>query len=197
MRIKSYIFVGVLAMLSAMLLAHTPLMFIDDNQDGTIYVEAGFSDGSSAAGMTCRLEDSEGNTLWEGVFDRFGSITVEIPEVGQYDVVFDGGPGHTIRRPGPVLRGPDPEDEKVVMDLASAGLDQSVQDPISDQGAPIAIPSWLTNQTLYAHDQGAIKEELIRIQGWLIAIAFLLLLIAISLLILAFRKGSNGKSGCH
>ncbi len=184
-------------MLSVLLLAHTPLMFVDDNKDGTIYVEAGFSDGSSAAGMACRLEDSEGNTLWEGVFDRFGSLTIEIPDVDQYDIVFDGGPGHVIRRPGPVLRDPDPAIETVIGDPTPVGLGQSVPDPIPNQTAPIGIPSWLTNQTLYGHDQGAVKEELIRIQGWLIAIAFLLLLIAISLLMLVFRRGSIGKPGCH
>jgi hypothetical protein len=35
--------------------ARTPLLSIADKEDGTIYVEAGFSDGSSATGMPCRL----------------------------------------------------------------------------------------------------------------------------------------------
>jgi len=32
--------------------AHTPLLSVEDNEDGTVYLEGGFSDGSSAAGVT-------------------------------------------------------------------------------------------------------------------------------------------------
>lgn len=81
--------------------AHTPLLYLDGNGDGTIYVEAGFSDGSSGAGMTVRLEDEEGNTLWEGVLDAFGAVeSVPIPEIQPYYAVFEGGPGHVVRKEG-------------------------------------------------------------------------------------------------
>jgi hypothetical protein len=82
-------------------LAHTPLLYMEDNGDGTIYVEGGFSDGSSGAGMTLRLEDADGETLWEGILDDFGSVeAVPIPEVSPYYVVFEGGPGHAVRKEG-------------------------------------------------------------------------------------------------
>ena len=42
--------VGILLAISAS--AHTPLLSVEDNEDGTIYLEGGFSDGSSAAGVT-------------------------------------------------------------------------------------------------------------------------------------------------
>ena len=81
--------------------AHTPLLYIEDNEDGTIYIEGGFSDGSSAAGIAVRIEDADGNTLWEGVLDDFGSVeSVPIPEVRPYYVLFDAGPGHIVTKEG-------------------------------------------------------------------------------------------------
>lgn len=45
--------------------AHTPILYVEDLKDGTVYLEGGFSDGSSAAGVKIYLvEDSvfKGNT---------------------------------------------------------------------------------------------------------------------------------------
>jgi hypothetical protein len=81
--------------------AHTPLLYIEDNEDGTIYIEGGFSDGSSAAGIPVRMEDADGNTLWEGVLDEFGAVeSTPIPEVEPYYVIFDAGPGHVVTKEG-------------------------------------------------------------------------------------------------
>lgn len=81
--------------------AHTPLLYIEDNEDGTIYIEGGFSDGSSAAGIPVRMEDADENTLWEGVLDEFGAVeSVPIPDVRPYYVIFDAGPGHVVTKEG-------------------------------------------------------------------------------------------------
>jgi len=81
--------------------AHTPLLYIEDNEDSTIYIEGGFSDGSSAAGIPVRMEDADGNTLWEGVLDDFGSVeSAPIPAVRPYYVIFDAGPGHVVTKEG-------------------------------------------------------------------------------------------------
>jgi len=89
--------------------AHTPLLYIEDNGDGTIYVEGAFSDGSSGAGMTLRLENADGETLWEGTLDDFGSIeSVPIPQVAPYYVVFEGGPGHIVKKEG-ISPGSEPD----------------------------------------------------------------------------------------
>ena len=81
--------------------AHTPLLYIEDNEDGTIYIEGGFSDGSSAAGIAVRIEDADGNTLWEGTLDPFGSVErAPIPDVRPYYVLFDAGPGHVVTKEG-------------------------------------------------------------------------------------------------
>jgi hypothetical protein len=81
--------------------AHTPLLYIEDNEDGTIYIEGGFSDGSSAAGIPVRMEDADGNTLWKGVLDEFGVVeSTLIPEVEPYYVIFDAGPGHVVTKEG-------------------------------------------------------------------------------------------------
>ena len=84
-------------------ISHTPLLSIEDKEDGTIYVEAGFSDGSSATGMPCRLLDKDGNILWEGKFDIYSSLTIKKPDADPYFVEFDGGPGHVVTKEGPPL----------------------------------------------------------------------------------------------
>ncbi len=119
--------VGVAAFLfSSAVSAHTPLLSLDDNEDGTVYVEGGFSDGSSAAGIKIVLtgkEDYKGSKeelkkqggklhkgrliLQEGKFDEYGEYTFEKPHregMGiPYLVVLDAGPGHVVERDGPIL----------------------------------------------------------------------------------------------
>lgn len=81
--------------------AHSPLLSVEANSDGTLYVEGGFSNGSSAAGVKLYLKDKEtGEVLWEGVFPENGSIILPIPNA-PYTVTFDGGPGHLITKDGP------------------------------------------------------------------------------------------------
>ena len=81
--------------------AHTPLLYIEDNEDGTIYIEGAFSDGSSGSGMAVRLEDSNGNVLWEGKLDDYGAVeSISIPDIRPYYVIFDAGPGHVVTKEG-------------------------------------------------------------------------------------------------
>ncbi|MEW5692802.1 MAG: hypothetical protein AB1765_05855, partial [Candidatus Hydrogenedentota bacterium] len=84
--------------------AHTPIMFIEDNGDGTIYVEGGFSDGSSGAGVKILLkEKATGKVLWQGKLNVSGCIeALKKPNV-PYLVVFDAGPGHVVEKEGPPL----------------------------------------------------------------------------------------------
>jgi hypothetical protein len=79
--------------------AHTPLFSCFDNGDGTVFCEGGFSDGSTAAGVTIIVRDGSGAVIFKGELSRSGDIEFEKPE-GDYSVVFDGGEGHGIEIPG-------------------------------------------------------------------------------------------------
>ena len=100
--------------------AHTPLLLVEDNEDGTILLEGGFSDGSSGAGATILIVKDElykggkkkmlfkGKlVLAKGKLDEFGELTVVKPK-SPYFVVFDAGPGHAVEKKGPALK-PDEE----------------------------------------------------------------------------------------
>jgi hypothetical protein len=76
-------------------LAHTPLCACYDNGDGSVTCEAGFSDGSSAAGARMRVVAEDGVLLLEGKMDEFSEFTFDKPS-GAYIVVFDAGKGHVI-----------------------------------------------------------------------------------------------------
>lgn len=127
--------------------AHTPLLYIEDNEDGTIYVEAGFSDGSGASGMPCRLKDKDGNVLWEGKFDEYSSLTIEKPDVVPYYVVFDGGPGHVVTKEGPPLTPAEggtagmPVEEAPPVASPAAAPEEAPAAAAPTPTAPVAQPS--------------------------------------------------------
>jgi hypothetical protein len=79
--------------------AHTPLMLCMDNGDNSITCQGGFSDGSSAGGVTMRIKSSDGRVLQEGQMDNNSEFTFMKPR-GDFLVVFDAGPEHQLRVPG-------------------------------------------------------------------------------------------------
>ncbi len=124
--------------------AHTPLLYIEDNEDGTIYIEGGFSDGSSAAGIAVRIEDADGNTLWEGILDPFGSVeSAPIPNVRPYYVLFDAGPGHVVTKEGIYPSAAlDPEDIAPSNDAQDEPVTPSASvTPAATPTAELVIPS--------------------------------------------------------
>ncbi|MGP1576993.1 MAG: hypothetical protein ACTTH7_05825 [Treponema sp.] len=86
---------------AALTFAHTPLLTVEDNGDGTIFVQGGFSNGASAGGVKLYLTSvATGEKLWEGVFPEIGELDVDIPSE-PYTVTFDAGPGHIVVKDGP------------------------------------------------------------------------------------------------
>jgi len=75
--------------------AHTPLCTCFDNSDGTITCEGGFSDGSSAAGVTMRVFDKDNKLLIESKMNADSEFTFSKPTT-TYKVEFDAGPGHKV-----------------------------------------------------------------------------------------------------
>lgn len=96
--------------------AHTPLLSVEDNEDGTISIVGAFSDGSSGAGITILIVenkiykgDKKGRDLYDGQLvlsrtelDEFGELDLDKPDV-PYFIVFDAGPGHVVEQDGPPL----------------------------------------------------------------------------------------------
>lgn len=76
--------------------AHTPLCSCYDNEDGTVTCEGGFSDGSSAAGVTMLVVDKSGKVLIKGKMNEDSEFTFKKPDV-PYTVIFDAGPGHVVK----------------------------------------------------------------------------------------------------
>ena len=72
--------------------AHAPVLdcFI---KQGQVMCEAGFSDGSSAAGRRIQVLDARNKVLLDGVLDKAGRYTFTAPSV-DYHVVFHGGDHH-------------------------------------------------------------------------------------------------------
>lgn len=75
--------------------AHTPMCSCFLNDDGTVTCEGGFSDGSSASGVKMTVRATTGDVIQEGKMDELSEFTFSAPE-GNYEVVFDAGPGHVV-----------------------------------------------------------------------------------------------------
>lgn len=95
--------------------AHAPLLSIDDNQDGTLYIVGGFSNGASAGGVEILFvedrnysgseESFEGKrVLFKTALGSDGTLDeVPKPRVLNYLIVMNAGPGHVVSRKGPRL----------------------------------------------------------------------------------------------
>ncbi|PIE04942.1 MAG: hypothetical protein CSA76_01475 [Spirochaetales bacterium] len=111
---KKSLIVLVLLLAAFSVWAHTPMLSIEDNYDGSISVEGAFSNGASMSGMPVLIVDAakykgsektyDGQkVLFETVFDDLGQVDLLKPDVEKYFVIFDGGPGHTVSMAGPAL----------------------------------------------------------------------------------------------
>ena len=90
----------VLLLLPALAGAHTLMVYILDNEDGTLTVEGRFNTGQTAEGALIRLESLvTGEVLFKQRLPQESELTVTIPDE-PYQVVLDAGPGHTIVKEG-------------------------------------------------------------------------------------------------
>lgn len=97
MKIKSIL---VFLLISLNLSAHTLLMDVIDNEDNTITVVGAFSTGEKTVGALVKLESlTSGEVLYQKRLPDESELTIEIPKE-QYQVVLDGGPGHTVVKEG-------------------------------------------------------------------------------------------------
>ena len=112
-------------------LAHTPLLLIADNGDGTLSVEGGFSTGASAAGIDFFVKNKlEGKVLLHRNFPESSTIEIKIPPEPYY-LVLDAGPGHKVVKDGPAPPGGFKKNIEAV----------SLQPEESDaSGMPISLP---------------------------------------------------------
>lgn len=92
---KNFIKLLLFALITNSMYAHTAMMRCMDNEDGTILCEAGFSDGSSAQGVSLLLIQ-KGEVILETQFDDSSEVTFKKPN-GKYTVLLDGGAGHSVR----------------------------------------------------------------------------------------------------
>jgi hypothetical protein len=101
MLIKSFVLTATL-FAAAVAHAHTPLTLCTDNGDNTITCQGGFSDGSSAAGVTMRIKAADGRVLLEGRMNDDSEFTFDKPR-GDFSVIFDAGPEHQLQVPGRLI----------------------------------------------------------------------------------------------
>ncbi len=113
---------ALMVLLSTMIFAHAPLLSVDDNEDGTVYLEGGFSNGSSAGGVEILfLEDKDYNgteesfegkkVLYKFNLDEEGMADEVLkPKVVSYLIAMNAGPGHIVIKEGPRLTSDELED---------------------------------------------------------------------------------------
>ncbi|AXP03257.1 hypothetical protein GN234_03820 [Pseudomonas bijieensis] len=75
--------------------AHGPVFDCYIEGDNQVKCEAGFTDGSSAAGRKIHVQDPSNKVLLEGEVGKDNAYTFQ-PPAGNYSVVFLGGAGHEL-----------------------------------------------------------------------------------------------------
>lgn len=87
---------GAAVMAGVPAMAHAPVLdCFKDKDTESVRCEAGFSDGTSAAGKKLLILDANHRLIQEGVLDATGSFTFK-PPAGDYHVVFHGGQNHEV-----------------------------------------------------------------------------------------------------
>ena len=82
--------------------AHTVFLLVESTGDGSVRVEAGFSDGGSGAGLPVAVLDAAtGETLSTHTLTEDGVLFIVPPEVA-YEIELDAGEGHRVRKDGPM-----------------------------------------------------------------------------------------------
>ncbi|NCB82310.1 MAG: hypothetical protein EOM38_07880 [Bacilli bacterium] len=87
------------------LYAHTLVLHVGDNEDGTLSIKGEFSTGESAAGALVKLKalGSEEILMQQRLPDS-SEVVLEIPHI-PYEIILDGGPGHQAHREGIAPKG--------------------------------------------------------------------------------------------
>ena len=97
---NKYLKFFILLIIPINLFAHSLILNLIDNEDGTITIAGEFSTGESASGALVKIVASQTKeTILEKRLDDESEITVKIPSI-KYDVILDGGPNHTAKKPG-------------------------------------------------------------------------------------------------
>ena len=133
--------------------AHSLLLSILDNEDGTITVEGMFSTGESAEGAKILIESLQtGRILFEQRLPEESELTINIPEE-PYQIVLDGGPGHTTIKPGIAPPGGFAEEilarQAPQSQVANASAALANPWPFISRGAAFGIAFILFGLTLY------------------------------------------------
>lgn len=84
----------IVTLLSIGAYAHTPIMSCIDEGDGTITCEGGFSDGSSAGGVTFKVEQ-KGQIILKERLNSQSEINFKKPNE-PFIAIFDAGPQHVV-----------------------------------------------------------------------------------------------------
>lgn len=111
---KKFLVFAFTLIISTAIFAHAALISVDDMGNGQIYIEGGFSDGSSAGGMELILvkdkayngpEDTFNGKeiIFRGKLKDDGSFIIPKPATEKYEVIMNAGVGHVATKKGPAL----------------------------------------------------------------------------------------------
>lgn len=111
MKKRVSIFVCFLLLGAVLVFAHTPLLNLYNNGDGSFTCEGGFSNGASAAGVEIRIEnpkekDPKKAVIIKSKLNKNGELVIKYADIKvngkvlkQFMIVFDAGPGHVVKKP--------------------------------------------------------------------------------------------------
>ena len=98
---KIYFFIIMILLVPSLAWAHKPLLLVEENDEGGILIETGFSTGESGTGFKVFLKEKATCRILE-VFTVPDEGAFEIPMPAfPYTITFDAGEGHVVTKEGP------------------------------------------------------------------------------------------------
>ncbi|MCK9337263.1 MAG: hypothetical protein M0P43_05495 [Arcobacteraceae bacterium] len=97
---QSFVKILFLVLLHSVLYSHTLVLDMMDNNDDTMTIRGMFNTGESASGALIKIESLDSQEiLFQQRLSDDSELVIPIPKV-PYNVILDGGPGHTTKKIG-------------------------------------------------------------------------------------------------
>lgn len=127
--------------------AHSVFLFLSLQEDGTLRIETGFSDGGTGAGLPLTIHDAaSGAVLQQLAMPETGIATVPAP-TAPYTVTLDAGEGHRVTKTGPLAgkQGAAGEKQVALIDThwGDASAMEAGEKQTLRQASVVLAPEWL------------------------------------------------------
>lgn len=173
---------------------HKPLLSVQEGGDGAIAIEAGFSDGSSAAGHKIIVrEEGSSTVLSEHRVGQDGTLELKKPSV-PYTVTLDAGEGHVVTVKGPPPDAVGKETQTAVPERAASRASEGLpSQPLPAE--PMRQAPLMTTPSSLEVSPGFVMAFKMMITAQIVTATVLTVMLAVGVYFIGYAMGRNAARG--